>query len=67
MELKVRNLLEKTDLSPIAHSANLQIEIVQNIGSPVSLVTKKIELEQKPNLSPSRKSIKMSIKTKSVP
>jgi len=30
MEKKVRNLLEKTDLKPIAHSANLQIEIVNS-------------------------------------
>ena len=43
----MRNLLEKTDLSPIAHSANLQIEVVDYKGSPSSLVAKKMELEQK--------------------
>ena len=56
MEKKVRNLLEKTDLSPIAHSANLQIEIVQNRSSPTFLVAKKIDLEPKP-ISPTRLSI----------
>ena len=40
----MRNLLEKTDLSPIAHSANLQIEVVDDKNSPTSLVAKKIEL-----------------------
>ncbi len=70
MERKVRNLLEKTDLSPIAYSANLQIEVVDNRASPTSLVAKKIELEPKPTLSPVRVSIgskKFNSKKKSLP
>ncbi len=47
MEKKVRNLLEKTDLKPIAYSANLQIEIVNNQAAQQPFISKKIELEAK--------------------
>ena len=50
MEKKVRNLLEKTDLKPIAHSANLQIEIVNSQAAQQPFMSKKIELEARKSI-----------------